>query len=470
MNRRGFLEGILAAGVAPLVLPSFARGFAANEKVNVGVIGYGRIAHTMDVPCTLRHVDLCRLTAVCDLDRRRCEFGALRIKEQYRAKTGEKDASVRMYGNYRDLLADPSVDAVLVCVPDHWHAIIATDAILAGKHIYLQKPFTQTIEEGRILRELALRRGTVVQVGSWQRSVSQFALVCELVQNGRIGEIKRVEVGCGCDVAGGSCLPQDVPEGFDYDMWLGPTDGSVPYNETRCHSRDLGKIGNRPGWIQLEPYGWGMITNWGAHQLDIAQWGLGMDESGPNSVSGTCKWMSTSGNRLWNVHTNYDLHYSYNAGRTDVHVCDRYPMGIKFIGEKGDWLYCMRGAAKVTPSDPDVPGNGALQPLMASKNKLLEPIVNPSVKVKTCKDHFLNWLEAIRLGDPQHTVTNAWTAQRSATACSLGYMCMKLGKTVSWDAKSETSSTAGVADLMKPFARGKYNMNRAIAALREEMA
>ena len=465
MDRRGFLEGIVAAGVAPFVLPSFARGFAANEKINVGVIGYGRIAHTMDVSCTLKHTALCRITAVCDLDRRRREYGAQRIKEMYRGKTGEKDAPVRLYSNYRDLLADPSIDAVLICVPDHWHAIVATDAILAGKHIYLQKPFTQTIEEGRILRELALRKKTVVQVGSWQRSVSQFALVCELVQNGRIGEVRRVEVGCGCDSSGGSSARQEVPEGFDYEMWLGPTDAAAPYNETRCHTQDLAKIGNRPGWIQLEPYGWGMITNWGAHQLDIAQWGLGMDGSGPDSVSGTCKWMNTSGGRLWNAHTHYDLHYSYNGGKTDVHACDKYPMGIKFIGEKGDWLYCMRGAAKVTPSDPDVPGNGKMQALMASKNKLLEPIANPQFKVHTCDNHFLNWLEGIRLGDPKHTVTNAWTAQRSATACNLGYMCMKLGKTIEWDAKTETSRTAGTAALMKPFARGKFNLDRAIAAL-----
>ena len=465
MNRRDFIGGILAAGSAPIILPGCATGFAANEKVNIGVIGYGRIAHTMDVPSTIKFTELCRFTAVCDLDRDRREYGAAKIKEHYRRLTGEADAPVKVYADYRDLLADPSIDAVMLCVPDHWHAILATDAILAGKHVWLQKPFTQTIEEGRILRDLAIKKGTVLQVGSWQRSVRQFALVCELVQNGRIGEVKRVEVGCGCDKEGGSSARQAVPDGFNYEMWLGPTDETAPYNETRCHTRDLKKIGNRPGWIQLEPYGWGMITNWGAHQIDIAQWGLGKDDSGPESVSGTCQWMKTDGGKLWNVHTRYDLHYSYNGGKTDVHVCDKYPMGIKFIGEKGEWLYCMRGAAKVTPSDPDVPGNGKMQALMASKNKLLEPIADPEFKVRTSGNHFLNWLEGIRLGDPKHTVTNAWVAQRSATACNLGYMCMKLGRTIEWDAKTETCRTPGAAALMKPFARGKYNLDRAIAAL-----
>ena len=466
MNRRNFIGGILAAGTGPMLFTGCTNGTVANSKINIGVIGYGRIAHTMDVPCTIKHTNLCRITAVCDLDRSRREYGAEQIKARYRKLTGEADAPVKTYEFYADLLADPSIDAVLICLPDHWHAIVATDAVLAGKHIYLQKPFTQTIEEGRILRELAIRKGTVLQVGSWQRSVSQFARVCELVQNGRIGEVKRVEVGCGCDHEGGSSARQEIPEGFNYEMWLGPTDGNAPYNETRCHARDLKQIGKRPGWIQLEPYGWGMITNWGAHQIDIAQWGLNKDDSGPESVTGTCEWMKTTGGKLWNVHTHYDLHYSYNGGKTDVHVCDKYPMGIKFIGEKGEWLYCMRGAAKVTPSDPDVPGNGKMQALMASRNRLLEPIANPQFKVHTAKDHFLNWLEGIKLGDPKHTVTNVWEAQRSATACTLGYMCMKLGKTIEWDAKTETCSTSGAAELMKPFARGKYNMNRAIAALK----
>ena len=400
-----------------------------------------------------------------DLDARRREFGANYIKEQYRKLTGEADAPVALYADYRELLADPSIDAVLICVPDHWHAIVATDAILAGKHVWLQKPFTQTIEEGRILRELALRRGTVLQVGAWQRSVKQFAAVCELVRNGRIGEVKRVEVGIGCDKEGGSSAVQLVPLTFDYETWLGPTDPTAPYNETRCHSQDLKKIDSRPGWIQLEPYGWGMITNWGAHHLDIAQWGLGKDDSGPEAVVGTCGRMSTAGGKLWNVHTTYDLHYSYNGGRTEMHVCDKFPMGVKFIGEKGDWLYCMRGSA-VTASDPKDATGGKMKPFMASDRKLLEPIADPEIRVHTSSDHHLNWLEAVRLEDPSHTVTNVSEAQRSATACNLGYMCMKLGCEVKWDPKTETSSTPGTAELMKPFARGRFNLDRAIAALK----
>jgi len=465
MNRRSFIGSVLAAGTAPIVIPAYAKSLAANSRINIGIVGFGRIAHSMDIPCTIKHTDICRITAICDLDASRREAGVKFVKERYAKLTGELDAPVKAYADYHEMFADSSIDAVMLCVPDHWHAILATDAVLAGKHVWLQKPFTQTIEEGRILRELAIKKGTVLQVGSWQRSVTQFAQVCELVRNGRIGRVVKVEVGCGCDREGGSSVREEVPKGFDYETWLGPTDGDAPYNETRCHSRDLKKIDSRPGWIQLEPYGWGMITNWGAHQIDIAQWGLGMDDSGPESVSGTCEWMKTDGGKLWNVHTTYDLHYSYNGGKTDVNVSNKYPQGIKFIGEKGDWLYCMRGKA-VTASDPKTSVGGKMQPLMASDRKLLEPIVNPKDPVHTSKDHFRNWLEGILRNDPKYTVTNAWEAQRSATACTLGYMCMKLGKTVVWDAKSETCATPGTDALIKPFARGKFNLDRAIAALK----
>ena len=469
MNRRQFLGGVLASGTAPLLFNGCATGFLANRRINVGVVGFGRIAHSMDVPYTIKHSDRCRFTAICELDSKRRAFGAKFIRDWYATNLGET-AEVREYADYREMFADPSIDAVMLCVPDHWHAILATSAILAGKHIWLQKPFTQTVREGRILSDLARRNGTVVQVGSWQRSVSQFALVCELVRNGRIGEIRQVEVGIGCDKEGGSSAVQPVPENLDYDTWLGPTDPSAPYNETRVHTQDLEKIDSRPGWIQMAPYGWGMITNWGAHHLDIAQWGLGKDDSGPEGVRGTCAWMRTDGGKLWNVHTHYDLHYTYNGGRTDVHVCDKFPMGVKFINAKGEWLYCMRGKA-VTASDPKTSTGGKMQPLMASDRRLLEPMANPAIRLNTSDDHWLNWLEGIAREDPSYTVTNAEEAQRSSSVCCLGQMCMELGRgkkefSLNWDPKTESTGNAEADRLMAPFARGRFNLDAAEAALK----
>lgn len=474
LNRRQFL-GASAAFAAPFVFTgccaSRVRTFAANEKVNIGVIGIGRISTTMDMPLAMKHTDLCRITAVCDVDAKRRAHGVAYVQKKYKDLLGTSNYPVKTYADYHEMLADPSIDAVEICIPDHWHTLVACAALAAGKHIWLQKPFSQTITEGRIIANLAKMQNRVVQVGSWQRSVEQFHRVCELVRNGRIGDIKRVEIGIGLDGAGGRSAVEPVPENLDYDMWLGPTPGAdvTPYNWTRVHQQDLTKIGDRPGWIQMAPYGWGMITNWGAHHIDIAQWGLGKDDAGPDGVSGTCGWMDTTGGKLWNVHTTYDLHYAYNGGKTDVHVCNKFPMGIKFIGEKGDWLYCMRGRVKVTPSDPDVPSNGKMQPLMASKNKLLEKMAAPEIPLLTSNDHWKNWLEAIRLGDPSHTVTNAEAAQRSSTACCLGRMCMELsrgkkdGATVAWDSKQENTADPKARKLMVPFSRGRYDVRLELA-------
>lgn len=470
LSRRTFLQTALAAGAFPLL----AKGTSgANRKINIGVIGYGRIAHTMDVPGVQQFTDLCVVTAVCDCDALRAAYGKKTIEERY-AKKGIKQ-EVKTYGDYHELLADPSIDAVLLCLPDHQHALVAVDSLLAGKHLYLQKPFAQTIQEGRAIANLATQRKLVVQVGAWQRSIPQFRKVVQLVRNGRLGKIARVEVGLGLDKSGGCRTPEQVPPTFNYDMWCGPTDPTVPYNWTRCHNQDLKKIGNRPGWIQLAPYGWGMITNWGAHHLDITAWGLGCD---PSSVAGTCAWMDLSGTKLWNVHTTYDLHY--NCGGTDVHVNNKFQMGVKFIGENGDWLWCTRGAAKVTPSDPDpVLKPGHLPALAASKNVLLTDLTPGEIKVdllahgngifRNTADHFLNWLEAIAREDPKYTVCDAEGAHKSTAFCSLGRMCMELGRgkkdgaSLAWDAKTETSGNAEADKMLAPFARGKYDLRRSFA-------
>jgi predicted dehydrogenase len=474
MDRRQFLCGALAGGAAPLLFGGCAGKFLANRKINVAVIGYGRIAHTMDVPGVQQFTDRCVVTAVCDYDATRAEYGKKVIEERY-AKKGIVQ-EVKTYGDYREMLADKSIDAVLLCIPDHQHAIVATDCLLAGKHIYLQKPFAQTIQEGRVVANVAKKKGLVVQVGAWQRSRPQFRKVVQLVRNGRLGRIARVEVGIGCDKSGGNRTPEPVPATFNYDAWLGPTDPTVPYNWTRCHNRDLKHIGDRPGWIQLAPYGWGMITNWGAHHLDITAWGLNCD---PSSVRGTCEWMDLSGNKLWNVHTTYDLHY--DCGGADVHVNNKFQMGVKFIGENGDWLWCTRGAVKVTPSDPEPKvAPGQLGPIAASKPELLDDLLPCEIednalahggeKFLRTDDHFLNFLEAVAREDPQYTVCDAEGAHKSTAFCSLGRMCMELsrgkkdGATLAWDAKKEVSGNAEADKMLVPFARGRFDLALSLKA------
>ncbi len=474
MQRRDFIRNAFAVGTAPFLFGGCAAKFAANRKINIGVVGYGRIAHTMDVPGVQQFTERCVVTAVAELDSKRAAFGKKVIEDRYAAK-GIRQI-VRTYDDYREMIADPSIDAVLLCIPDHQHAIVATDCLLAGKHIYLQKPFAQTIQEGRVIANIATLKGLVVQVGAWQRSRPQFRKVVQLVRNGRLGKVAHVEVGIGLDKSGGCRTPEPVPENLSYDAWLGPTDPTAPYNWTRVHNQDLKRIGDRPGWIQLAPYGWGMITNWGAHHLDITAWGLNRN---PSSVSGTCEWMDLSGTKLWNVHTTYDLHY--DCGGTDVHVNNKFQMGVKFVGENGDWLWCTRGAMKVTPSDPEPKvAPGMLGPIAASKPSLLEDLKPGEVvddalahggeKFRTIADHFENWLEAIVREDPQYTVATAEEAHQSTAFCSLGRMCMELGRgkkdgvTLAWDAKKEVSGDAEADKMLTPFARGKYDLRYSLAA------
>ena len=459
MNRRNFLGGMLAAGSAPILFNGCCCGFCGNSKVNVAVIGCGRISSEFEIPCILNRKDAARIVAVCDLDSKRTAYSKAKIEKAYNDGT-----VIREYHDYKELCACPDIDAVMICLPDFWHALVATTAICSGKSVWLQKPFTQTIEEGRLLANLAKKFGTVLQVGSQQRSWSQFEAVCRAVREGVIGEVKKVEVGIGLDKSGGCRTPEKVPSNFDYETWLGPTDHSAPYNWTRCHNQDTKHIGDRPGWIQLAPYGWGMITNWGAHHIDIMQWGLGKDFSGPDSVQGTCEWMDLSGDKLWNVHTHYDLHYSYNGGKTDGHVCDKYQNGVKFIGEKGDWLFCTRGAAKVTASDPDVPMKpGQLPPMAASRNALLPTL--KKVSDNAMNDHVANWLEAVVAEDPVLTTTKAEVGHRSTSVCSLGQMCMELGRgrkegfKLAWDPKTEKTGNPKADAMMKPFANGKFDLN-----------
>jgi len=455
MSRRSFLVSSLAAGAAPMFFSGCASKFLANNKLTVGIIGCGRIATTFEIPSVLNRPDLARIVAVCDLDEIRVANAKRMVEERY-----ADGARVATFRDYKELCARKDIDAVMICLPDFWHALVATTAICSGKAVWLQKPFTQTVLEGRLLANLAKKYNTVMQVGSQQRSWNQFQAVCEAVNAGALGMVRRVEIGLGIDKSGGCAKAEPVPKTFDYETWLGPTDHSAPYNWTRCHNQDIKHVADRPGWIQLAPYGWGMITNWGAHHLDICRWGLGA--VGPEGVTGTCKWMDLSGGKLWNVHTNYDLHFSFNGGKTDAHVCDKYQNGVKFIGENGDWLFCTRGAVKVTPSDPEpIVLPGMLGPIAASKPALL-----PKMKVQKAgatQLHVDNWLEAALAKKPSMTVTNAEGGHRSTSLCSLGQMCMELGRgkssfSLKWDSQRECTGNAEADALMKPFANGKFDL------------
>src|SRR6202142_2546628 len=225
-SRRQFLKRGLSAAAAvgfPSIVPATVFGqFAPSKRINIGAIGVGRISRGHDMPLILQY-DRAKIMAVCDLDAHRVEDGKKFVNDFYAAKTGKPYDGVTGYASYHDLLANKDIDAVVVSTPDHWHALIGIDAVRAGKDVYLQKPASLTIAEGRALSNAVQASGRILQIGSQQRPPLQFRYAAELVRNGRIGDLKHVEIGLPGDPAGGNPTPMPVPAGFNYDAWLGST-------------------------------------------------------------------------------------------------------------------------------------------------------------------------------------------------------------------------------------------------------
>jgi myo-inositol 2-dehydrogenase / D-chiro-inositol 1-dehydrogenase len=283
MKRRSFLrQSSAAAGLLalPSILPVSVLGNnSPGDKINIGQIGCGRIARDHDLPDTLKY-EQARVVAVCDVDANRLLDGKRLVEDYYTKKYGPGYLEVKMYGDYREMLANPEIDAVIISTPDHWHAQPALEAALAGKDIYLQKPTSLTIAEGRLLSDIVQRQGVILQVGTQQRSSPQFRIAAELVRNGRIGQLHTVKIGLPGDPAGPVAEPMPVPPELNYDMWLGSTP-EVPYTEIGVHPQ----VGyDRPGWLRVEQYGAGMITGWGQHHFDSAAWGMDTELTGPVSV------------------------------------------------------------------------------------------------------------------------------------------------------------------------------------------
>ena len=283
LSRRQFLRTSLAgvAGVliVPTIIPSSVLGAdAPSNKIQIGQIGCGRIAHDMDMPGLLKH-DRARIVAVCDLDSKRLQHAKAYVEGAYAKKKGGSNAvAVKAYGDYRELLKDGHVDAVAISTPDHWHSEPVIAAALAGKDIYVQKPLSMTLAEGRAVSDILRARKCAFQIGSQQRSTSQFRIACELVRNGRIGKLQTIQIGLPVDPSGEEEPEMPVPANLNYERWLGCTP-KVPYTEKRVHPQN--SISDRPGWLRIDSYCLGMITGWGSHHVDIAHWGMGTELTGP---------------------------------------------------------------------------------------------------------------------------------------------------------------------------------------------
>src|SRR5262245_40096595 len=282
LNRRQFLKLTSACGVAaPLIISSAwkASGQAApSERITLGFIGTGTQGRGL-MDNFLGHQEA-QVVAVCDVDTTRREHHKQKVDGFYSAKGNKEYKGCAAFKDFHELIARKDIDGVVVATPDHWHAFISIAACDSGKDVYCEKPLSLTIHEARAMVNAARKNNRVFQTGSMQRSSSEFRKACELVRNGRLGDIKQVIVDVG-----GPSRPCDLPEeqlepGLNWDMWLGPAP-LRPYNSILS---PRGVHQHFPDWRNYKEYSGGMMTDWGAHHFDIAQWGLGMDESGPIEI------------------------------------------------------------------------------------------------------------------------------------------------------------------------------------------
>lgn len=405
ITRRQFLtKASLATILSTQILPSrlLGRGgIAPSGKINMAIIGNGSISegHRRYFSKTSES----QVLAVCDVDRGRLMKAKAEVDNiaKNRKDIGFKEADA--YEDYQDVLARDDIDAVCICTPDHWHVAIALKAIQAGKAVYVEKPMSLTIQEGRVLADAVKKTGGVLQVGSQQRSEWAFRKAAELIRNGYIGNIKTINTSIGEFPPEPTDLKEEaIPEGFNYDKWLGQTPWR-PYNSFRV----LGNYGK--GWRCFYEYGARKEGDWGAHHFDIIQWALGMDNSGPTDFFPP----NSDGSKY--------RHFRYENGPT-VFVNSPVKNGhmIQFIGDEGEILVSRGGRIETTPSS-------------------LAKIARKSDDIRlqiSMNNHRKDFFDAITFGR-----TNLCTAEighRSATVCHLSCMALRLNKHVKWDPKTET--------------------------------
>jgi predicted dehydrogenase len=419
--RGTFASSVLAAGFPAIVPASVFGATAPSNRINVGAIGAGRISRTHDMPGVWKY-DHARIVAVCDLDSRRMEDAKALVNGYYAKKTGKPYDGVIGYLDYKELLANKDVDAVLISTPDHWHALPAITAVEAGKDVYLQKPTSLTIAEGRALSNAVHRTGRIFQIGSQQRSAFQWRFAAELVRNGRIGQLETVLVGLPGDPSGDEEPEMPVPKNLNYEMWLGSTP-YVYYTEKRVHPQEGY---DRPGWLRCEQFGAGMITGWGAHHLDCAHWAMDTEHTGPVEISGTAEFPKKG---LWDVHGPFKTEGVYANGVRMI-VSGEFPNGIRFEGTEG-WIFVSRGNESVTASDPVEKLKDA-KALAASDPKILTSVIGPDeIHLYASRDHHGNWLDCVR--SRQQPITPVEVAHRSCSACLLHHIAMKTKRTLHWD-------------------------------------
>jgi hypothetical protein len=385
------------------IIPDRALGAAGrpapSNRIVMGCIGMGGQG-SGNMGAFLGQPDV-QVVAVCDVDKNHLAAAKNTVDAHY----GNKDCAA--YTDFRELLARKDIDAISLATPDHWHAIPAIMAANAGMDIYGEKPISHCLMEGRAMSDAVRRNGRIWQTGSWQRSQSNFRFACELVRNGRIGKVVRIEVGLPTGSPCGPVQFKDPPPELDYDFWIGPSRWA-PYCDERTHWN----------WRWQLDYGGGQLMDWIGHHGDIAHWGMGWDNTGPIEVEGTGNYPSEG---IWDAATTYYFVAKYRGG-VEMHVANAGNHGIrsgtKWIGADGSWVWVDRGGLDAYP-----------------KRLLQERIGPDEIQLFRSPGHQREFLDCVK--SRRQTITPAETAHRSASIGHLGQIAMLLGRKIRWNPDTE---------------------------------
>lgn len=440
-SRRKFLkQTALATGAFafPEFIPASALGkdgtVAPSNRVTLGTIGTGNQGMN-DLRNFVRDSRV-QVIAVCDVNRESPgywdgkvagrEIGRKFVTDHYaKQKPSGKHRGVAAYEDFRELLARSDLDAVHVATPDHWHALPVILAAQAKKDLYCQKPLSLTIAEGRAMSDAVSKCEIIFQTGSQQRSDSRFRLASELARNGYLGRIHTVKCGQPSGHpdfgrTGDRKAPAPVPEGFDYNMWLGPAP-DAPYSPARCHVNFRWNF----------DYSGGQVTDWGGHHPDIAQWGLGTMLTGPVAIR-NARGILPPRDALWNTAEHYWFEGHYENGAKII-ISDQFPNGVRFEGTDG-WVFVQRGG--IEASNPD---------LLKTEFRAADQ------RLYVSENHYTNFIDCVLAR--KETVAPCEQAHRSITICHLGNIAMQLGRDLKWDPKREQiiGDTAANAMLNRPY-------------------
>lgn len=408
MDRRQFVGQTAKALTGFMIVPRFVLGgkkldgtkyIAPSDMVNLGFIGTGKQGRTL-TNFFLKTGEI-RIHSISEVYKAKAELTINSIKTYYEKNpTAGVFSDIPVYNDFRELLAIKDIDAVVIATPDHWHAAMAVRAAEAGKDIYCEKPLSLTVREGRAMVNAARKHKRVFQTGSMQRSWKEFRQVAELIRNGYIGEVKSIKVNVGPPPTPFNLPEETIPEGLDWNKWLGPN-AFTHFNSELAPptSKDI-----FPNWRMYNEFGGGKVTDWGAHMFDVVQWALDMDHAGPSEVFGPDadhKFMT----------------YKYPNGTIVTHEPWEWSNAIQFIGTEGE-IKVQRGKVETTPSS------------------LKDKVIGENEKhVYKSENHYKDFLQAMR--DRSKPICDVEIGHRTASMCNIGNIAYQLKRPLQWDTKKE---------------------------------